>query len=55
MPSKKDFQIAYCWMYGTTMAEASAEYRKMNSEDPRYIEDVVNCFRENCREAFYAD
>lgn len=55
MASKKDFLIAYSWMYGTTKAEASYMYRRMNSEDPRYIEDVVNCFRENCREAFYAD
>ena len=55
MASKKDFLIAHSWMYGATKAEASDMYRRMNSEDPRYIEDVVNCFRENCREAFYAD
>ena len=55
MASKKDFLIAYSWMYGTTKAEASDMYRRMNSEDPRYIEDVVNCFRENCRKGFYTD
>ena len=55
MATKKDFQIAYCWMYDSTMAEAARVYREANEKNPSYIEEVVNCFRQNCRETFYQD
>ena len=55
MASKKDFLIAYCWMYDSTMKEASAIYREMSKTDPDYINDIVEAFRQNCRSAFYSD
>lgn len=55
MASKKDFLTAYCWMYDSTMTEASAIYREMSMTDPDYINDIVEAFRQNCKSAFYAD
>lgn len=52
MASKKDFLTAYCWMYDSTMTEASAIYREMSID---YINDIVEVFRQNCKSAFYAD
>lgn len=53
---KKDFINAYTWMYGSTKKQAEQTYRRaMEIADYGYIKEIINCFEENAKKAFYAD
>lgn len=50
--SKRDFQVAYRWMFAATMKKGAEVYK---SAAPEYIAEVVEAYRENFRNAFYND
>ena len=50
--SKRDFQLAYRWMYGETLSKGAEVWKKSNAE---YIDSVVEAYRKNFQIAFYND
>lgn len=48
----KEFIEAFCWMYGVSKAEADKAY--MTSSE-KYIEAIIDCYKSNCKKAFYED
>lgn len=52
MYSEKEFIEAYCWTYGVSKAEADKAY--MTSSE-KHIETIIDCYKSNCKKAFYED
>ena len=53
---KKDFIIAYTWMYGSTKKQAEGVYhRAMEIADYGYVNEIINCFKGNAKKSFYND
>lgn len=52
MYTVKDFYDAYQWMYGVSKTEADKAY--MTSSE-KHIEAIIDCYKYNCKKAFYED
>lgn len=52
MYSEKDFIEAFCWMYSVSKAEADKAYM---TSSKKYIEAIIDCYKSNCKKAFYED
>ncbi|MCQ2978076.1 MAG: hypothetical protein MJ232_08685 [archaeon] len=49
------FVNAFCWLYGTTKKEAVKTYKALKNNDINYINNIINCFENNAKKAFYND
>lgn len=52
MYSEKEFIEAFCWMYGVSKAEANKAYI---TSSKKHIEAIIDCYKSNCKKAFYED
>lgn len=53
---KKDFITAYTWMYGSTKKQAEGAYRRaMEIADYGYVNEIIDCFKNNAKNSFYND
>ena len=52
MYSEKEFIEAFCWMYGVSKAEADKAYM---TSSKKHIEVIIDCYKSNCKKAFYED
>ena len=50
--TKRDFQIAYRWMYAETLSKGAEVWKKASAE---YINAIVEAYRNNFRNSFYTD
>lgn len=53
--TKRDFQLAYRWMFGATLKKGAEVWKKWKDVDNGIIEEVVNAYRNNFRNSFYTD
>ena len=52
MYSKKEFIEAFCWMNGVSKAEADKAY---TTSSKKHIKAIIDCYKSNCKKAFYED
>lgn len=50
--TKRDFQLAYRWMFAETLAKGAEVWKKVT---PEYIDSVVEAYRNNFKNSFYDD
>lgn len=50
--TKRDFQLAYRWMFAETLKKGAEVYKTASKE---YIEEVITAYRNNFENAFYND
>lgn len=50
--TKRDFQLAYRWMYAETLSKGAEVWKNANAE---YINSIVETYRKNFGIAFYED
>ena len=50
--TKRDFQLAYRWMFAATLKRGAEVYKTANKD---YIEAVVTAYRQNFANSFYND
>lgn len=49
---RKDFIIAYIWMFGTTKKEAKEVYKTASES---YIREIIHGFKKNAKVSLYYD
>ena len=50
------FQMAYSWMFGTSMNKAKKVYKQMKEKNYQsYINTVINGYEKSFKLAFYTD
>lgn len=53
---KVQFQMAYSWMFGTSVNKAKKVYKEMKAKHYQsYINTVISGYERNLRAVFYAD
>ena len=50
--TKREFQIAYRWMFAATLARGAEAWKNESAE---YINAVVEAYRNNFKNSFYTD
>ena len=50
--TKRDFQLAYRWMFAETLSKGAEVWRNSSAE---YCDSVVEAYRNNFRNSFYTD
>ena len=50
--TKRDFQEAYKWIFGQTLAKGAEVWKTASAE---YCDSVVEAYKNNFRSAFYED
>ena len=53
--TKRDFQLAYRWMYGATLSKGAEVWKRWKNVDNKIIEEIVDTYRKNFSIAFYED
>lgn len=50
--TKRDFQLAYRWMFAETLKKSAEIWKNASAE---YIDSVVEAYKNNFKNSFYTD